>query len=109
MKGKKVVATLQDPTDTVTADKVATALGRRFPFFDFSHDVMPALDTQGAQIPVVRAVLADGPWHIKANLRPSLDQIVRFAEGYLTCLLDSAAQSSANAAAVDAVLSEEEP
>ena len=109
MKGKKMVCAVQDPTDTVTADKVAAALGRRFPFFDFSHDVMPALDPQGAQIPVVRAVLADGPWHIKANLRPSLDQIAKFAEGYLTCLLDAQLASSTNAAAVDVVLAQEEP
>lgn len=109
MKGKKVVSTLNDPNDVVTADKVAAALGRRYRDFSFSHELVPVRDPAPGQPTLERAVLADGPWHVKANLRPSLDRIVKFAEGYLTCLLDARNSVLEQTAAVEAVLAKEEP
>lgn len=109
MKGKKVVATLQNVFDTTSADRLAIALAAKFPFFSFTHEAGAAPDqVNPLQVSPARLVLADGPWHIKANLRPSLDQISRFAEGYLQCLLDAAARSATNSW-VDGQLAQEEP
>ena len=107
MKGLKVVATLLDMNDTVAAERLTKALTTRFPFFDFTHE--PVQTMVGADFVPARIVKADGPWHVKANLRPSLDQIVKFAEGYLTCLLDARDSALEQTAAVEAVLAKEEP
>jgi len=68
------------PTSTISpeaADALSFALDTKFPQFKFT-----AVDGQ---------LVADGPWDLKANVRPAMGTIACWAEGYIQCMVDNAA------------------